>query len=80
MGYTPTNSSPDPTSIFHKHFSVHFILLAASWFYTYHTVLVDSDDFVEALFQARKLAVEIEDAIRADGYDPGPDFKVFPYR
>ncbi|XP_072013548.1 NPC intracellular cholesterol transporter 1-like [Amphiura filiformis] len=53
--------------------------LKASWFYTYHTVLKTSADFTDALYKARILADDIEDAIRKDGYDPGPDFKVFPY-
>ena len=47
------------------------IVLAASYFMTYHTVCVTSDDYTEALKQARIIAANITNELGVE---------VFPYR
>lgn len=54
----------------------YFIPVSASYFMTYHTILKTSEDYINALKDAREISDNITKTLNKDG----GHYKVFPYR
>lgn len=69
MSHIPSDYEPDLPDL----------MISASNFMVYHTILKTSKDYYEALRWSRKLCSEIEEMINANITDKADHVKVFPY-